>query len=469
MTAWHRREFLQRAAAAPFAFAGLAALTRRAGAAPSIGYGPLVPDPQKILDVPNGFSYRVISRMGQEMSDGLLVPGRADCMGAFPGPNGTTILVRNHENDVEPSTLGAFGKSYERLPKIDRGKMFDAGLGTKPVLGGTTTLVVDTKTLEVKRQFLSLAGTARNCAGGVTPWGSWLTCEEDVTPAGGTFEQNHGYVFEVPADAAGGLVKAEPIRAMGRFYHEACAIDPATSVAYLTEDRPDSLLYRFLPKEAGRVGAFAAGGGTLQALAIVDRASVDTRNWKERKVRVGESLRVRWIDLSDIEPAKDDLRVRGFAAGAAVFARGEGATFGGGALYFTCTSGGKAERGQIWKYVPSAHEGGPKESKNPGTLALFVEPDDASAMDMCDNVTIAPWGDLVVCEDGPETDRVLGVTPKGELYLIAQNALSNSEFAGATFSPDGSTLFVNIQENGLTLAIQGPWRRGASGRARAAP
>lgn len=456
----NRRAFLQRAAAAPFAFAGLAALTRRAHASPAVGFGPLVPDPKGVLSLPKGFSYRVISRAGQEMSDGLLVPGRADCMGAFAGPGGTTILVRNHENDIEPSTLGAFGKDYERLGKVDRAKIFDAGQLKKPVLGGTTTLVVDTKTLEVKKQFLSLAGTARNCAGGVTPWGSWLTCEEDVTPAGGTFEQNHGYVFEVPAEADGGLVKAEPIRAMGRFYHEACAVDPRTNVVYLTEDRPDSILYRFLPKEAGKVGGLARAGGTLQALVVVDHPSQDTRNWKERTVRVGESLRVRWMDLDNIEPTKDDLRARGFAAGATMFARGEGAIFGGGALYFTCTSGGKAQRGQIWKYVPSEHEGKAEEAKSPGVLTLFVEPDDASAMDMCDNLTVSPWGDLVVCEDGPETDRVLGVTPTGELYLIAQNTLSNSEFAGATFSPDGSTLFVNIQEEGLTLAIQGPWRRG---------
>lgn len=457
----NRRDFLQRAAGVPFAFAGMAVLARRAHAAASIGYGPLVPDAEGMLSLPKGFSYRVISRKGQEMSDGLLVPGAPDCMGAFAGPGGTTILVRNHENDIEPSTRGAFGKSYERLAKIERAKMFDAGQLKKPVLGGTTTLVVETKTLEVKRQFLSLAGTARNCAGGVTPWGSWLTCEEDVTSAGGTFEQNHGYVFEVPADAQGGLERAEPIRGMGRFNHEACAVDPATNMVYLTEDRVDSLLYRFLPNQAGKAGDFAKGGGRLQALCVLDRAGLDSRNWKTRNVRVGESLRVRWLDLSEVEPAKDDLRARGFASGATMFARGEGAVFGGGALYFTCTNGGKAMRGQIWKYVPSVDEGKADEAKNPGTLSLFVEPDDASAMDMCDNLTVSPWGDLVVCEDGAETDRVLGVTPTGEFYLIAQNTFSNSEFAGATFSPDGSTLFVNIQEDGLTIAIQGPWRRGA--------
>lgn len=459
MTHVHRRAFLQRAAAAPFAFAGLAALTRRAGAAPSIGYGPLVPDPKGVLSLPSGFSYRVIARRGQEMSDGLLVPGQPDCMGAFSGPAGTTILVCNHENDVEPAKVGAFGEKYERLPQVDRAKMYDAGQLKKPLLGGTTTLVVETKTLEVKKHFLSLAGTARNCAGGATPWGSWLTCEEDVTPAGGTFEQSHGYVFEVPADAESGLVQAQPIRAMGRFYHEACAVDPTTNVVYLTEDRPDSLLYRFIPNEAGHVGALAKGGGRLQALSVQDRPSLDTRNWKERTVRVGDSLRVRWLDLDDVEPAKDDLRARGFAAGAARFARGEGATFGGGALYCTCTSGGKAQRGQIWKYVPSADEARPGESTQPGTLSLFIEPDDAQAMNMCDNLCVAPWGDLVLCEDGGGRDRVLGVTPAGELYLIAHNTISNSEFAGATFSPDGSTFFVNMQNDGLTLAIQGPWRR----------
>lgn len=461
MTHVHRRAFLQRAAAAPFAFAGLAAFIQRAGAAPSIGYGPLVTDPKGILSLPSGFSYRVIARRGHEMSDGLLVPGQPDCMGAFPGRDGTTILICNHENHIDPAKIGPFGEKYERLDRVDRAKMYDAGQLKKPLLGGTTTLVVDTKSLTVKKHFLSLAGTSRNCAGGVTPWGSWLTCEEDVTLAGGTFEQSHGYVFEVPADADSGLVQAQPIRAMGRFNHEACAIDPATNVVYLTEDCSDSLLYRLIPNKTGRVGALAEGGGRLQALAVLDRPSLDTRNWKERAVRVGESLRVRWLDLDDIEPAKDDLRTRGFADGAARFARGEGATFGGGALFFTCTSGGKSKRGQIWKYVPSSDEGRPDESKHPGTLSLFIEPDDAAAMNMCDNVCVTPSGDLVLCEDGDGRNRVLGVTPAGELYLIAENILSNSELAGATFSPDGSTLFVNIQNDGLTLAIQGPWRRHA--------
>ena len=77
---------------------------------------------------------------------------------------------------------------------------------------------------------------------------------------------------------------------------------------------------------------------------------------------------------------------------------------------------------------------------------------------MVDNITLAPWGDLIACEDGDGENFLVGVTPEGEPYRLARNAMNDSEFAGAVFSPDRTTLFVNIQTPGLTLAITGPWR-----------
>lgn len=448
---------MQRSAA--FA-AGFAGLHRLAGcAAPPGGaavatarYGPLLPDPDGVFELPKGFRYTIISRVGEEMDDGLLVPGLHDGMAAFPGEGGEgggrTILVRNHELEPQWQHLSAFGPKLERLARIDPARLYDAGRGRKPALGGTTTLVFDTRTQRLERHFLSLAGTTRNCAGGPTPWGTWLTCEEDVTRASGSHEKDHGYVFEVPASAEIALADPAPIRAMGRFYHEAVAVDPLTGIVYLSEDRHDGLLYRYTPRTPGRL----AEGGRLQALAVSGRPSLDTRNWGSATVRPGEPLPVEWIDLDDIDSPKDDLRDRGFAAGAARFARGEGMWAAPNSIYFCCTNGGSAKRGQIWRLSPNSRGDRPEE------LALFIEPNDRDVMDMCDNVTVAPWGDLVVCEDGGGANRLLGVTPEGRAYTIGRTASSRSELAGATFAPDGTTLFVNMQQAGLTLAITGPWR-----------
>jgi len=152
------------------------------------------------------------------------------------------------------------------------------------------------------------------------------------------------------------------------------------------------------------------------------------------------------------------LRHRGFAQGAARFARGEGMWYGREAIYFACTNGGRKEIGQIWRYFPSPSEGKPEEEKNPGKLELFVEPNDGNLVENADNLTVAPWGDLIVCEDRDGPPSLVGITPQGGFYKLGKNAVSDSELAGVTFSPDGTTLFVNIQHDGLTLAITGPWR-----------
>jgi secreted PhoX family phosphatase len=340
----------------------------------------------------------------------------------------------------------------DTLPKED---FYDWGHGKDPSLGGTTTVVIAADG-QVEKQFLSLAGTIRNCAGGPTPWGSWVTCEETMQLKDEFHEKNHGYNFEVPARAEIGRARPEPLRDMGRFNHEAIAVDPKSGIVYQTEDRDDSLIYRYIPNEKGHLAA----GGRLQALVVIDAPSLDTRNWEETLVRPGEPMAVRWIDMERVRSPKDDLRLRGFAQGAARFARGEGMWYGQEAIYFACTSGGSARKGQIWRYMPSPQEGTEREEKMPGYVELFVEPNDGAIVDNADNLTVSPWGDLVVCEDGPEQQFLVGVTPAGQLYQLARNALNKSEFAGAVFAPDGETLYVNIQNPGVTLAIQGPWQQG---------
>src|SRR5690606_10860267 len=183
--------------------------------------------------------------------------------------------------------------------------------------GGTTTLVLDAATLEVEREYRSLAGTIRNCAGGITPWGSWLSCEEDVTRAGEGVGHDHGWVFEVPATAPG-LIDPVPVKAMGRFNREAAAVDPETGIVYMTEDRDDGLVYRFIPNTPTKL----VNGGKLQALAMDGIA--DSRNWKDAALATGTMRSVRWVDLDNVESPDDDLRLRGAAKGAMLFARGEG-------------------------------------------------------------------------------------------------------------------------------------------------
>jgi secreted PhoX family phosphatase len=453
-----RRHFLKTSAAFSVGFVGLHRLVAgqhpRSSPAPAAGFGPLIPDPRGILDLPKGFTCQIVARAGQKMTDGFVVPARQDGMAAFPGPDGLTILICNHEVGSDSSASGgAFGASYELLGKLDSGLLYDAGRNGIPCLGGTTTLVYDTQNRRLVRSFLSLAGTVRNCAGGPTPWGSWISCEETVERSGRTLDKDHGYCFEVPATSEAAIVKPEPLKDMGRFNHEAVAVDPASGIVYLTEDRDDGLIYRYIPRTRGRLSS----GGTLQALCIKDQPQMDTRNWRTSRVRAGSVAEVTWIDLDDVDADADDLRHRGFGNGAARFARGEGMWYGRRAIYFACTNGGLNKKGQIWRYTPSASEGTDDERRAPGSLELFIEPNDGSLVENCDNVTVAPWGDLILCEDGPGAQYLVGVTPEGGIYKVARNAMSGSELAGATFAHDGSTLFVNIQGDGVTLAITGPW------------
>jgi len=458
-----RRNFLKSAAAISIGFTGLHSFYRNGmevigdsgpGATP---FGPLKEDPSGMFDLPEGFSYRIISRVGDRMDDGFFVPHRADGMAAFPDSDGKgrTLLVRNHEvgPDADPSE-GPFGPDLDYLDRISSDDVYDARNEEPPCLGGVTTVVYDTGKQRRLSEHLSLVGTVRNCAGGPTPWNSWISCEESVV-TGGEFTKDHGYPFEVPAGTGAGLAQPQPIRAMGRFNHEAVAVDPDSGIVYQTEDREDGLLYRYLPNESGKLQK----GGRLQALVVKGTSGLDTRNWDTPTVREGETMPVEWIDMKQVQAPEDQLRYRGHDRGAARFARGEGMWYGNDAVYFACTSGGAAGNGQIWKYTPGPAEGTEKEERDPGKLELFVETTEAGLLENADNLTVSPWGNLIVCEDSDGEQNLVGVTPEGKLYRFARNAMSDSELAGSTFSPDGSTLFVNIQHEGLTLAVTGPWKK----------
>ncbi|WP_422345678.1 alkaline phosphatase PhoX [Parasphingorhabdus sp.] len=446
----NRRNFTGGLTALAFSgFAQHSSLARTGAAMSHKGYGALQVDPYGLLDLPEGFSYRVISEFRGAMSDGNRVPDRADGMGCFAMPDGKIALVRNHELKANHFDDGPFGNVPSTLATYDHSQ------DGKPLVGGTTTLLLDGQSLVVEREHLSLVGTIRNCAGGTTPWGSWLTCEEDMTRAGDGVKRDHGWIFEVPA-AHEGLVDPVPLKAMGRFNHEAAAVDPATGIVYLTEDRNDSLFYRFIPNVAGKL----AEGGKLQALSFADETrDNDSRNWGNVTFKPGAWQFVRWIDVKDVESPNDDLRERGASDGAVKFARGEGIIYGDGELYFCCTSGGSAKEGQIMRYRPSRFEGEAGEATAPALLQLFMESTDRRQYSYGDNITIAPNGHLIVCEDqysATVDNHLRGITPRGEAYALARIRVQ-TEPAGACFSPDGQTMFVNLYSPTKTLAISGPW------------
>lgn len=381
------------------------------------GYGPLVPDSNGIIDLPEGFHYKIISREGDLMTDGTPIPGAFDGMAAFEGPNNTTVLVRNHELSGGP----AFGKNpYDANAK-----------------GGTSALVVGANRKVIK-EYVTSSGTIRNCAGGATPWGTWLTCEENRS-------EGHGYVFEVDPQQPENELSKTPIKEMGRFSHEACAIDPSTGYVYLTEDASPSYLYRFIPNDLSQKPGSLQKGGKLYAAAIEEVTDLAASTFK-----TGQTFKIVWKEL-DPHLCREDAK----AQNCIEFSRLEGAFFQEGVFWFDDTSAGEKKLGRVYRYVPHTN-----------TLELFYEGNDAQQMEYPDNISMTPWGDLWFVEDGKGQDRIMGITPEGKVYPFAANRLNNSEFAGPTFSPDGNTLFVNIQSPGITFAIWGPFQRRNAARAR---
>jgi secreted PhoX family phosphatase len=299
--------------------------------------------------------------------------------------------------------------------------------------GGVTRLVIDPKSLQVQRTNLVLTGTYWNCAGGLSPWG-WLSCEE-------TSEPGHGHVFLCATDAE----RVQPprkIAAYGRMRHEAATIDARTSIAYMTEDQFDGCFYRFVPHRRDRPFE-----GKLQALRIPARPGFDTAALPPR-----ERLPVDWVDVDRPDTPDDSVRYGALAKGAASFRRCEGLWLAGDELFFCATIGGPIGLGQIFRL----------RLTEPSTLEVFVQADDVEQLDMPDNLCVGPDGLLYAAEDGFGGNFLRRIDRDGRVSAFARNAASLGEFAGPCFSPDGSTLFVNLQADGLTLAIRGPFREQAA-------
>ncbi len=440
-----RRNFLH-GAGAVIAAGSLSQVVRSRASAQGLlnvgGYGELVADPDGIVDLPAGFSYRVLSREGDRLTGGGVVPGCHDGMAAFSALFWGDYLIRNHE--INPEDAEEDGTVTVAQPK---------GLTYDPDgAGGTTTLVVNRGRLLSHR--ISLAGTLDNCAGGPTPWGTWLTCEENTD----TLSKPHGYVFEVDPWRGG---NPEPIRAMGRFEHEAVAFG-RDGTAYLTEDtgEPYGLIYRYQPRYRLRGRGSLHAGGTLMGMRV-EGVSSDL----SEITQAGTILPVKWVEIPNVDPGDEDAptREQGIGKGATPIQKAEGAWRGrDGSIWFTASYAvgptpedpedwptANAHSGQIWKYDPR------KDKLE--LVAIFPV---GVSYDGPDNITVGPHGFAVACTDGDGENFLLGISEDGKVWPLARRAsATNDEFAGATFSPDGRTLYVNIQAvPAFTLAITGPWR-----------
>jgi len=423
------------------------ALARR-----TAGYGALVPDPAGILSLPPGFSYKVIAKAGETLLEtGEPSPSDPDGAAVFEGHE-NWILVQNHE-------IG--GSETYGVPAL-AGLTFDPG-----ARGGTTTIVMD-KTGNRVLEYVSLAGSHNNCAGGRTPWNTWLTCEETEQRKGGRFLQDHGWTFEVDAFDRDANLDPVPLKFLGRYAHEAVAVDPRGTI-YLTEDAngPHGLYYRWTPP-----AGFQPGKGALRALALAEggdtagslQAMLCTKGGRKiadlsEATQVGTTYKVTWVDVPDRLAATTSVRKQ-FASGEVTGSRKlEGAYWADGGAYFVASyarasDGSQNEHdGQVWFYDAATQT----VTLN-SIFGVNPNPDADTDYDGPDNIALDPNGGLILAEDGEGIQHLVGVTTAGKAYQLARNDVSSREFAGPTFTEDGEVLFACIQGDGYTFAITGPWK-----------
>ncbi len=439
-----------------------------------VDYGPLSVKPcmntgLPLLALPEGFEYMSYGWTGQIMSDGRPTPTDHDGMAVSARRGRYISLVRNHE-------LSA-GESNQCL--------VPGGMYNMNEFGGTTNILFDVVRGRFVESYTSLGGTIRNCAGGPTPWNSWISCEETFHTWNNRDDGfNHGYIFDVPGF---GISDGQPIRAAGRFSHEAVAVDPRTGVVYETEDTGSSGFYKYVQPGAGtrrwrrgrRRGELLRDGGELFAMVVNDESRKDMAN-RGGQLKVGDYFTVTWQRVQDPEAVNG--RAFDSAPDAAIFSRGEGCWEDDGLIYFVSTDGGPAELGQVWQYDPRAE-----------VLHLLYEASDATDVDGPDNLAVSPRGGIILCEDGGSNPkRLIGLSERGETFPFCENRIvlteadiatidrvfpgtqanfwdnpanngagdyQGREWAGATFYR--RWLFANVQSPGVTFAIRGPWGRGA--------
>jgi secreted PhoX family phosphatase len=442
-------------------------------------FPPLVDDPEGILALPPGFAYEIVTYAGRtQLNDGEgPTPSNHDGTAVFDARRGRLRLIQNHELPAG-STLG--------VPHVP-GTVYDP---TAVMAGGCTVIETDRRGRN-HGEWVGISGTLVNCAGGPTPWGTWLTCEETEIKAGtpwsgngqsGTYSKDHGYVFEV---FAGGRTEPAPIKAFGRYAHEALAVDPKRERVYLSEDasNPNGLFYRWTAPKGLRLGPDVAHmlgdtAGTLEAMAIImDDGSVLPDVAYLTSAQLGRPFPVRWVNVPERDGQTTSVRkqftdeiTRGKKF-EGVFGTEKGVYVVNSFAFNTGDLPADAVKhdGMVWFYsyaeqtITLVTYFPHQTTTDSGTAPRY----DGVVFDGPDNVTVTPWGTLVLAEDGVGASHVLSSTPGGPTYAIARNQLNigtaeapeYSEFTGPTFTSDGKVLFVNIQTPGITLAVTGPWEK----------
>lgn len=443
----NRRDFMKGGAAGAAAIS-LAAISTSANANFSSDYGPVSPVADDItglplLQLPEGFTYKSYGWTGMTMKDGIRTPGVHDGMGVVAAQGNTVAMVRNHE------VRGA-GTA------VQSPAMYNPAAG-----GGCSNLLFDTVNGTWLASYMSISGTSTNCAGGITPWGTWLTCEETTASYGG---MTHGWIFEVPGF---GRAKPEPIKAMGRRAHEATATDPVTGYVYITEDAGTSSgFYRYRPDIYGNLLA----GGVLEMLKVKGSEKANlTSSYAD-----GTTWDTEWVTIDQPEVINPRNYTQGYDQGAARFARLEGCWYDTGLVYFTSTSGGVVTGGQVYHFDPRREK----------LTLVFESRNNTTHPVMPDNMTISPRGGILLCEDRGGISRLMGLSQTGEVFEFGRNnmvlsqadaAVVHSKFPGTAGRINAGNyigsetcgacyhdrwLFLNIQNPGVTFAITGPWNNG---------
>jgi secreted PhoX family phosphatase len=451
-----RRDLLTRSAQGGLGLAlsgslGLLFNGTAAAAGKGVGYGPLVTDPAGILSLPERFSYKIIAKSGSTvLESGEPTPSDPDAMAAFVRHGGHgTVLVNNHEVSG--------GEPY-KVPPVE-GFTFNPAAG-----GGTTTIEVDGHGNRI-REYVSLAGTLNNCAGGRTPWNTRLSCEETESSVGGV---RHGWVFEVDSYDRDANRDPQPIRALGRFSHESVAVDPETGAIYETEDAgsPNGLFYRWTPPAGARtlrkggLRGLADDAGALDAMRATRGDGSFVADLSPAP-EIGLRYDLEWVAVPDRLATTTSIRKQQFAKPVTRSRKLEGMWWGDGGTYFVCSfARGASDNsegyhdGQVWFYDPRAE-----------TIELkihfeYTPADQDTDPDGPDNITVSPYGGVIVAEDGDGVNHLVGSTRGGETFFLARNELpGDTEFTGPTFSADKKTLFACIQTPGHVFAIKGPFVR----------
>lgn len=512
----NRRKFLRTGAG----IAGAAALTgpyqgllargygRKRGINNRAGYGPLTEAVDRttgevLLKLPPGFRYRTFGEQGSLMDDGFLTPPSHDGMMAFRGRRGSIRLVRNHETQFQMGNAAGAPASGEVGPNP-----YDAVCN-----GGTTTIEIGGGGYHNRHgrdswgsvsSWRSASGTYFNCSGGNSTYRTWFTCEElpggpdigdDFFGNGQNLTQKHGYMYEVDSRwGPGDAPTPEPITQAGRFTHEGAVMD-RNGFVYMTQDDffAPSGLFRYCPPRGNvpKRDKRLHDGGILQMLKVVGQNEAELFTSQAPGARYD----VEWVNIPDPDPtipvgtsffgALGVVSSQGFDQGAAKFSRLEGIRRRGNKIYFSSTQGGQGREGASSTFGPGFGQIWQLNLKRMQLKLVFeappvadptlpVGPGNLPELSLPDNIAISPRGSLVLCEDGtidkPEDGFVIphnfmrGLTRDGDLFDFAENVIGDGEFTGATFSPDGRSLFFNVQTTSLdvgrTYEVRGPFQRG---------